>query len=140
MKGQTLIIQFILFFIIGFSLFISVAIFFKYQSDILKNDVTNYNLKLINSYISANALTEVVSCKQCDYANIVVRIPNTFGGNFLEIGMNSQGVTTTVPLTSKYIATPMYNLNSSYTLSGLVSSIEPISITFIKSQNSLRVS
>ena len=140
MKGQTLIIQFILFFMIGFALFTSIGLFFKYQSDLLKEDVTNYNMRLINSYMSATALAEAVSCKQCDFANITVKIQNTTAGNFFEVGMNSQGVNTTVPMSKKSIATSIYNLNSSYTLSGLSASVKPISITFTKSQNNSRVS
>lgn len=140
MKGQTLIIQFILFFLIGFSLFASVAFFFKYQSSLFKEDIINYNVKLINGYMSAIALTEAVSCKQCDYASIVAILPSTAAGSFFEIGMNRLGVNTSVPM-SKNITTSIYNLNSSYNLSdSLSASIKPISITFIKAQNYLGVS
>jgi len=140
MKGQTLIIQFILFFIIGFSLFTSLGFFFKYQSDILKESVQNFNLKLVNSYISANALTAVLSCKQCDFIKITTTLPTSMSGNVFEIGMTQNGINTTVPLSQKNITTSLYNLNSSYNMSGLAASIEPISITFTKSQNNLRVS
>ena len=140
MKGQTLVIQFILFFMIGFSLFASIGYFFKYQSDIFKDDVANFNLKLINSYVSAIALTEVESCKQCDFISITESIKNPRGGNYFEVGMNSAGVNTSVPLALKNITTSMYNLNNSYRLSGFSSLAEPISITFTKIQNNLRVS
>ncbi len=140
MKGQTLIIQFILFFLIGFSLFASTGLFFQAQSQIFKNDISTYNLKLINSYFSSIALTEVVSCKQCDFINVTVKTQNTTGGNFFEIGMSSNGVNTTIPQTDQNISTPIYNLNSSYILSGFSASIKPISITFTKSLNNLRVS
>lgn len=140
MKGQTLIIQFILFFLIGFSLFTSIGLFFQYQSQIFRNDVTNYNLQLINSYISSVALTEAVTCKQCDFVNITVRIQNTTAGNFFEIGMTSIGINTTVPKSKNTVITSIYNLNSSYILSGFSASIKPISITFTKSLNNLRVS
>lgn len=140
MKGQNLIIQFLLFFLIGLSVFTAVGLFFQAQSSIFKNDVTNYNLQLINSYVSAVALTEVATCKQCDFMNMTIKIQNTTAGNFFEIGLNSNGVNTTVPLSQKSIITSIYNLNSSYLLSGLSASIKPISITFTKSQNNLRVS
>jgi len=140
MKGQNLLIQFILFFLIGFTFFISVAYFFKYQSDIFKDQVSDYNLNLVNSYMSANALTELVSCKQCDYVDISVKIQAPTTGNVFEIGMDSRGVNTSIPLTQKKITTSIYNLNSSYTLSGFAASVEPISITFTRAQNNLRVS
>jgi hypothetical protein len=138
MKGQTLLIQFILFFIIGFSVFASLGYFFKFQSDIFRDEVTDYNLKLINSYMSANVLTAAISCKQCDFVRITTSLPTSKSVAAYEIGMNSNGINTSVPLTQKSITTPIYNLNSSYALSGMVASIEPISIT--KTQNILRVS
>jgi len=141
MKGQTLIIQFILFFLIGFSLFTSIGLFFKYQSDLFKSDVTNFNLRLINSYVSAAAMTELVSCKQCDFVNITLKLQNTTAGNFFEIGLNSLGVNTSVPASQKNVTTSIYNLNASYSLlNSLSASVKPISITFTKSQNNLRVS
>jgi len=140
MKGQTLIVQFILFFLIGFSLFSSIGLFFKFQSEVFKNDITDYNMKLINSYMSAVVLTEGVSCKQCDYASITVKIQNTTAGNFFELGMTSRGVNTTVPSSNKMVTTSIYNLNSSYILSGFSSSTKPISITFNKLKNNITVS
>jgi len=140
MKGQTLIVQFILFFLIGFSLFSSIGLFFKYQSDIFKNDITNDNMKLINSYMSAIVLAETVSCSQCAYANITVKIQNTTAGNLFEIGMNSNGVNTTVPMSGKSIVSSIYNLNSSYNTSGFSSSAKPISITFNLLKNNITVS
>jgi len=138
MKGQTLIIQFILFFIIGFAVFGSIGFFFKYQSDIFKNDVSNYDLKLVNSYISANLMTAAVTCKQCDFIKISTDLPPPKSGNVFEIGLSANGINTTIPLTQKIITTSVYNLNYSYVLSGSAASIEPISIT--KTQNILRVS
>ena len=140
MKGQTLIIQFILFFLIGFALFISIGLFFQDQLGIFKDSITNYNMNLVNSYMSAVAVTDIVTCKQCDFSNISVKIQNTTAGNYFEIGLTSNGVNTTVPLSNKQISTSIYNLNSSYVLSGLSASAGPISITFTKSLNSLRVS
>lgn len=140
MKGQTLIIQFILFFIIGFSLFTSIALFLKYQSDIFKNDITSNNLKLINSYFSAIAVSEAVTCKMCDYANITTKTQNTTAGYFFEVGMNNLGFNVTVPLAGQRVVSSIYNLNNSYALSGSSASIKPITITFNKTQNSLGVS
>jgi hypothetical protein len=137
MKGQALVIQFILFFMIGFSIFASLGFFFKYQSDIFKEDLMNNNVKLVNSYMSANVLTAAISCKQCDYVRITINFPTSKSVSAYEIGMNPSGINTSIPLTQKNITTSIYNLNSSYTLSGLAASIEPISIT--KTQNILRV-
>jgi hypothetical protein len=141
MKGQTLIIQFILFFLIGFTLFASMGLFFQAQSQIFKNDIINYNLQLINSYMSSIVLTEAVSCKQCDFINVTVKIQNTTAGNFFEVGMRTlNGLNTTVPQSQKSVTSTIYNLNSSYILSGFSASVKPISITFTKSLNNLRVS
>lgn len=140
MKGQTLIVQFILFFLIGFSLFSSIGLFFKYQTELFKNDITNSNMKLINSYMSAVVLTEAVDCKYCTFANITIKIQTTTAGNLFEIGMTSQGVNTTVPFSQKTTVSSIYNLNSSYNLTGFSSSSKPISITFNKLKNNITVS
>jgi putative alpha-1,2-mannosidase len=85
-------------------------------------------------------MTEAVSCKECDFVNITVKIQNTTAGNFFEVGMAPNGVNTTIPQTQQNITTTIYNLHSSYNMSGFSASIKPISITFTKSLNNLRVS
>lgn len=90
--------------------------------------------------MSSIALTEAVSCKQCDFINVTVKIQNTTAGNFFEVGMTLNGINTTVPQSQKNVTSTIYNLNSSYNMTGFSASVKPISITFTKSLNYLRVS
>jgi len=140
-KGQSLILQFVMFFIIGFTIFVSVSQFFRLQSDIFKDDVTRESLKLYNTYFSSLALTAANSCKQCDYVNITVKTSNTTAGQFFEISFGSYGVNVTVPLIKRInFVTSAHNLNETYQTDGLVASSRPITLTFNKTQNKIGIS
>lgn len=138
MKGQSLVIQFVIFFLIGFSLFLSVGSFFRYQSDLFRNDIISSSLNLSNSYISSNIITAVDSCKQCDYIRLNATIANLTAGYTIEINLKNSGLNVSIPY--KYFNSPVHNLNSSLILSGKSSSVQPIILTFNKNQNKLEVS
>jgi hypothetical protein len=139
-KGQSLIIQFIMFFLIGFTIFIGVSQFFRYQSDIFKDDVTRESLKIINSYFSSYAIASVASCKQCDEVNLTFKTANTTAGNFFEVSFGSYGANVTIPfVTNVKFISPAHNLNESFQLNGSVPSTRPITLTFNKMQNKLYI-
>jgi hypothetical protein len=136
-KGQSLIIQFILFFIIGFTVFVTIGSFFKSQSEAFRSESTEYNLKLANSYFSSFGISLVDACKNCDYANVLIKIENTTAGYFFEENLNNQGLSISAPNTDKSFASSVHNLNSSTTFAGKSSSAKTISLTFNRSQNVL---
>ena len=138
MKGQSLIIQFLVFFLIGFSLFISIGTFFKYQSDLFRDEITSSSIKLANSYISSNIITLLKNCKQCDTATISTSISNLTAGEAIQINLSSSGLNTSMP--TKYFNSPVHNLNYSLAFSGKSYSFKPITLTFDKNQNILEVS
>ena len=139
-KAQSLIIQFIIFFVMGFTLFLTVGTFFKVQSDTFRNDVANYSIGLTGGYISSAAVSAVDTCKQCDYVRYYLKIENTTVGNFLEIGINStEGLTVRLVPGEKIFSSRIYNFNESFNMSGLAASVKPINLTFSRTKNELEV-
>jgi hypothetical protein len=138
MKGQALIIQFLIFFLIGFSLFISIGTFLKYQSDLFKEQITSSSIRLANSYLSSNMITVLNNCKQCDTASISTSISNLTAGEAIQIKLSSSGLNTSMP--TKYFISPVHNLNYSLTFSGNSYSFKPITLTYNRTQNKLEVS
>ena len=139
MKGQSLVVQFLIFFLIGFSLFLSVGSFFKYQSDLFRNDIISSSLALANSYVSSNVIAAVDSCKQCDYIRLSAAMSNLTAGYTIEIELTSLGLNTSIPY--KYFSSPLHNLVSSFSFaSGKSSSAQTITLTFNRNQNKLEVS
>lgn len=138
-KGQSLIIQFILFFMIGLSLFLGVGSFFRYQSDVYKVDTSQENLLLVNSYISSVITAAYLDCKQCDNANITVKTMNTTSGNYFTLSMGSYGLNVSIPFTSLAEISSTNNFNASVAESGLVASIKPVTVTFNRTQNQITI-
>ena len=138
MKGQSLVIQFLIFFLIGFSLFVSVGSFYKYQSDLFRNDIISSNLALFNSYLSSNIISAVDTCKECDFVKLSVPALNLTAGYAIQINLSDSGLNVSNPV--KYFNSPLHNLNSSLNLIGVSSSVQPITLTLNKTQNKLEVS
>lgn len=141
MKGQSLIIQYLLFFMIGFSVFIFIGSFFRYQSDLFRTDIINSNLKTANSYLSTAAIVAVDSCNQCDSAAFSLKVQNQTAGYDIVFNLFTlSGLTTSVNPLGKWYVSPLHNLNSSYILNGTVSSSKPITLTFTRTNNTLGIS
>lgn len=140
MKGQSLVIQFIIFFLLGFSLFLSIGSFFRYQSDLFRDDIISSSLGLANSYMSSLMITAVDSCKQCDYISLSAPISNLTAGYVIRMDLANSGLNISIPY--KFFNSTVHNLNAdpSLSLSGSSSSAQPITLTFNKNQNKLKVS
>lgn len=136
MKGQSLVIQFVLFFLIGFALFLGIGNFFRLQSDIFKADVASSGLELTNRYLSSIIIT-ANSCRGCDFINISTKIQETYAGYYLEMELSKQGLN--VSTVNNNFISSIHNINSSLSPSGKSSSARPITLTLMKSQNKLEV-
>lgn len=111
-KSQALIFQFVLFFIIGFSLFLMIGNLFRFHSDIIRGDVADLELKLANSYISSIVITSVDSCKGCDEVNMkftLKDITGTYPIIDFKNGLN-------VSIIDKYHFSSLNNLNETLDL------------------------
>lgn len=138
-KAQSLIVQFILFFMIGFSLFLVIGNFFRYQSDIFRGDIADLSLKLTNSYLSFLVINSVDTCKQCDYVETSVKFENTTAGYFFDISFSSEGLrVSTFPKYSSFTSS-IHNLNKSIRMQGEKFSVETLNLTFSRTKNELEV-
>ncbi len=140
MKGQSTIIQFVLFFMIGFSLYLAVGNFFRYQSQIFREDITQESLKLANSFLTSNMILAASSCKQCDYVNLTFSLQNTTAGDYYDIDLSRQVNISVPPFTDKNSITSGHNLNSSFSLSGKTISSKTITLTLNRTKNEIGVS
>ena len=138
-KAQSLILQFIMFFMAGFIVFITVGSFFKYQSDLFRDDVANRSIDLVANYLSSAVISQVDSCKGCDYARYSLKLQNTTAGYFMEFSLGSDGLTISTSPVNKEIVSDLYNLKDSIEMSGSGTSVEPINLTLRRTKNELRV-
>jgi hypothetical protein len=137
-KAQTVIIQFILFFLIGFGVFIGVGTLFKMHSDIFKEDAAKASLKLTGSYLTSAGISSL-GCRECDIVETKLSIINSTAGYFTEVFLSSGGIKASTAPPSKQFTSSMHNLNYSLQLSGQAPSIRPINLTFNRNQNKLEV-
>lgn len=140
MKAQHLIIQFLLFFLIGLAIFLSIGNIFRYQADIFGRDIAESYRKLINTYISSAIIYGFSTCKQCDLFNITIKIENKTADYFHEIYFISSGLNIISKPGEKNYLSSVHNLN--YTLkpsSTYASSVKPIILTLNKTKNNLEV-
>ena len=141
MKGQSIVIQFIVFFLIGLSLLISLSQFFNYQSDLFKERGSDSAAKLVNSYISSMAVQMYDSCKQCDFINSTTRISNTTVGHYFKISFKNNHLIIQKFPGGKSYTSSLHNLNETLTLvDSYSSSVQPITLTLNKTKNYLQVS
>lgn len=138
--GQSYIVQFVLFFLIGIGLFIGIGNFFRIQYELTRKDTANISIEMINGYLSSLVVASVDSCLQCGSVENNVRIGDTTAGYFLEIEVNRSGLAvSTAPPEKGYIST-INNLNSSVNMiPGSAPSIQTINLTYDRNQNKLEV-
>jgi len=137
MKSQSLIVQFVLFFVIGLGVFLSLGNLFKFQSEIVRRDVINNSVKLTNSFLSSNIISAVVSCKQCDLVSTNIKLEKTVAGFFTEIRLN-KGLNTSID--GQSFSSSVHNLNESInSMSGEASSVKAITLMFNRTKNNLMI-
>lgn len=137
MKAQSLIVQFILFFMIGFTIFLAIGNIFKLHSEITRNDIINSSLKLTNSFISSAVITATASCKKCDFVSINFKTGENIVGYFTEIKLENGLNVSTI---EKSFFSSIHNINESVSIvPGKASSTKPITLTFDRTKNKLMI-
>ncbi|HKZ45496.1 MAG TPA: hypothetical protein VJ343_02215 [archaeon] len=139
-KAQSLIIQFVIFFMMGFVLFLGVGTFFKMQSDIFRDEIANSAVNLTGSYFSSAAVSAVDSCKQCDYVQYSLKIENFTADYVLEVKLDNLDELSVraIPGGGRSVF-DLHNFNESLNLLGSAPSVRPINLTFNRTKNELRV-
>lgn len=139
-SGQSYIMQFILFFLIGIGLFIGIGNFFRIQYELIREDTADVSIEMINGYLSSLVVASVDSCIQCGTVEHIVKISDTTAGYFLEVLLNESGlVVSTVPSERGHVSS-INNLNYSVDfVDGSAPSIQPINLTYDRNLNKLEV-
>jgi hypothetical protein len=119
MKGQTVIIEFLLFFIISFSIFSTIGYFFYIQNQYFSEQIFEHESKTLNDLLIIDIL-KVNECKSCSNLVIYEEIPNKIGGTFFLTKLDDlMGLNTTGAVRKPFsIISPIFNLNSTYSFSG----------------------
>lgn len=117
-KGQTLVIEYIVFFLISFSLFIMITAFFYNQNELFKGRVGERLISLINDDIAANA-AKGLSCKSCRTVKVHIFVPSKIGGYYYRVELNQYSLNTTLLSGKLYFKeNKLFNLNETFSTSG----------------------
>ncbi len=118
MKGQSYIVEFILFFGISFSLFATISYLFYSRSQFLNEQTGDSLSNLINDLVTMNSV-KGVNCKACDNATFTQEAPTKIGGFFYQVELKQDSINTTL-FASRLISQKegVLNLNETYSFSG----------------------
>lgn len=92
MKGQSLVVQFLLFFVIGLGIFAAIGGVFRLQSDIVRGDIAEANRKLVGSYLSSIAVSMSSTCKECDFINQTLKLKNVTASYIVRFSLTKNGL------------------------------------------------
>lgn len=116
-KGQSLVVEFILFFGISFSLFATISYYFYMQNSYLTTQVGESTTDLVNKMISTN-IVSANSCKRCKTIQIRESIPEQIGGYYYDITVD-ENIDMTL-YSQKHFSKQgtIFNLDKTFDLSG----------------------
>lgn len=136
MKAASLIIQFVLFFTIGLGFFLLAGNLFRFQSDLIKQDILEAGSRLALSQISAISIKAVDSCKSCD--NVTIKAdPKPIAG-YDQTYQLSSGIILEIEPENKLAQSSLHNLKHSLTFDTTkVSSAKSIALTYDRTKNKL---
>jgi len=121
-KGQTLVLEFMLFFLISFSLFSIISTFFYNQSQYFKEIVGDRSGDLINDILNIHFIRSS-SCKSCHSVHVKDNIPSRIGDHYYLVYVNSTCLNTTLLSDKSYSReSPMFRLNETFNFVESVSS------------------
>jgi len=117
-KAQSFIVEFVIFFMISFSLFASISYLFYSQNIFYKKKIGETTSDLVSDLILTHII-EGINCKSCDEAIITEEIPSKIGGIFYVVNLNNYKMNITL-MTGKtsFKETPIFNLNETLFFSG----------------------
>lgn len=140
MKGQSQIVQFLLFFMIGMALFFWIGNAFRDRVDVFSEDILGFNRMEMNSHFSALAIQGLTQCKAgCDGFNFTTRLSNTTAGAFTEFSLNNTHLIVTSRPDNDEFAGQMHNATYGINKLGKVTSNKPIVLSYSKNQNILEL-
>jgi len=118
MKAQSVIVEFILFFGIAFSLFSTISYFFHTQSIYFQERIGESTASLINNLVLSNIIKSI-ECKACDSISVSEDVPSKIGGYYYKTELNNIVVNTSLFSGKPYYnQTAIFNLNTTFSFSG----------------------
>lgn len=141
MKGQYLLIQFVVFFVIGLSIFTLIGNLFRFQTTIYREEIVSGLRENIALYFNS-LISMQNSCRGCDNITYEVVLRNRTVGYFVQVALSEdteEGVFVVTLPGEEYYLSGLQNLGKTFELSGIVHSNKPIKITVDKVQNSIEV-
>lgn len=139
MKAVSLIVQFAIFFAIGLGFFLIAGNLFRFQSDLIKQDILDSGTNLSASQMSAASIMAVNSCKSCD--NVSIRIDQQGIAGYNPAYQLSNGLVLKIEPENKIVQSPMHNLHHSITFDATeASSTRAIALTYDRTKNKLAIS
>lgn len=136
MKAVSLIVQFVIFFIIGMGFFLLAGNLFRYQSDFIKRDIVDIGSEIYSRKMSAVAIDAVDLCKSCD--NVTVKVSQSDIAGINPTYQLSQGLKLELESENKIVQSSMHNLYYSVTEGAdKVSSSKTITLTYDRKINNL---
>jgi hypothetical protein len=139
MKAQSVIVQFIIFFVLSLSILGAIATFFRFQADILKDDIASGYRSLVNSYVASASINLFTSCKNCS-GSIYFKIPDTTAGYYTEIFFSDNQSKVISQPGGKMFVSSLHNLNYTLLFDGYAHSTMLINLTLEKGKNILGIS
>jgi hypothetical protein len=117
-KGQSFIVEFILFFAISFSLFTTISYYFYNQNIYFKERIGKTTTDLVNDIVVTDIITGM-SCKSCNDVQITQDLPSQVGGSFYRVQISNKGLNTTLYAEEAFFKqTLIFNINETYTIPG----------------------
>jgi hypothetical protein len=117
-KGQSFIVEFILFFAISFSLFTTISYYFYNQNIFFKERIGKTTTDLVNDIVTTDIITGT-NCKSCNEVLITQDLPSQIGGSFYRVQISNKGLNTTLYAEEAFFKqTLIFNLNETYTIPG----------------------
>ncbi|MEM5843701.1 MAG: hypothetical protein QXX07_00120 [Candidatus Aenigmatarchaeota archaeon] len=133
-KAQSYIIQFIIFFVVGFVVFLSIGSFFKIQSDFFINELSYRNAKIVADYITSTAISLIDSCKECEDSRVIINLNPNY-----EFIVKADNVWEIILPNERRYSFSLSNLNYSVSSAGSAVITKTLTLTFSKTENKLRV-
>ncbi len=115
-KGQSTIVEYVIFFAIGISLFVGLSNIFFSQYSWFNKDFTSSNTALLNSFVSSDLIYFLNQCPQCQKIEHSIDFLNNTK-NF-RISMTDNGIVVSNPVTKVNYSSSAHNLNYTFSMSG----------------------
>ncbi len=120
MKGQSFIVEFILFFMLSFALFSTISTYFFNQNKYFGEQIGEKTTESINNLVSTS-IVRAMACKECDRVSLELSVPPRIGNLYYKITLSDAEKLTTELLTKDFSEqASIFNIGETFDLTGEV--------------------